>query len=127
VKFAPVFTLERFNDPRWNRTGRTLYESGAFEFPPNKDTIPLLIDHEDDREIGTVHSLFKMDWIDGPWICARATVTDPPEWLKRGRVRAIVSTASRGQRGFLRSAYQMAHIIERQPAASRKGEVSCID
>jgi hypothetical protein len=84
VKFAPIFTLERFDDPVWNRAGRTLYERGAFQFLPGKTTVPLLVDHEDSREIGTVHELFRMDWIDGPWIVARATLTAPPSWLKRG-------------------------------------------
>jgi hypothetical protein len=64
VKFAPIFTLERFDDHAWNRPGRTLYERGAFQFLPGKTTVPLLVDHEDSREIGTVHELFRMDWID---------------------------------------------------------------
>jgi hypothetical protein len=84
IKFAPIFTVERFNDPAWNRPGRQLYESGAFRFLPSEDTVPLVVNHDDSREIGTVHEVFKLDWIDGPWICARATVNDPPSWLKRG-------------------------------------------
>ena len=33
--------------------------------------------------------MFQLDWTDGgPWICARATVTDPPIWLKRHETKA---------------------------------------
>jgi hypothetical protein len=83
VKFAPIFTAERFNDAAWNRPGRTMYERHAFQFLPGKTTAPLLIDH--DREIGTVESMFLMDWVDGPWMCAKATVdAGAPTWLQRG-------------------------------------------
>lgn len=83
IKFAPVFTLERFNDPTW-RPDRRMYEPGALKFLPTRDTVPLIVDHDDDREIGTVQKLHRWDWIDGPWIFASATVTAPPPWLKRG-------------------------------------------
>jgi hypothetical protein len=83
IKFAPAFTAERFLDPASARPGRTMYQ--RLQFLPSKNAIPLLVNHEDDREIGTVHELFRMDWIDGPWICARATVNaDAPSWLKSG-------------------------------------------
>lgn len=88
IKFAPVFVADRFDDATWNRPGRTLYQRGAFSFLPGKRTVPLLVDHDDDHEVGTVHELFEFDWIDGPWIAARATVTDPPAWLKRGETKA---------------------------------------
>ena len=29
IRFGPVFTAERHNDPRWNKAGRTFYESLA--------------------------------------------------------------------------------------------------
>jgi hypothetical protein len=90
IKFAPIFTLERFNDPKWARPGRTMYEPGAFRFGPSEDpfvdkeTVPLLIDHDPEREIGTVRDLWKWGWIDGPWVFASATLTDVPPWLERG-------------------------------------------
>jgi hypothetical protein len=83
VMIAPVFTSERFTDPRWARPGRTLYYSGSLRFLPTTETVPLLVDHEDEREIGTVHRLTQIDWTDGPWIAASVTVDDPPAWLKR--------------------------------------------
>lgn len=84
VKIAPIFSVERFDDPRWNRPGRTMYYNGALKFLPGKASIPLIVDHDDSCEIGTVHELFKLDWLDGSWVCARATVNTPPAWLKRG-------------------------------------------
>jgi hypothetical protein len=32
IKVAPIRTLERHNDPDWNRPGRTLYGSHALRF-----------------------------------------------------------------------------------------------
>ena len=29
-----------------------------------------------------------MEWADGPWICARTVVDDPPGWLKTYRTKA---------------------------------------
>jgi hypothetical protein len=84
IKFAPVFTHERFNDVTWARPGRRMYERGALEFMPGWDSIPLIVDHDDEREIGVVHRFGAIDWVDGPWLYAVATVTDPPSWLKRG-------------------------------------------
>jgi hypothetical protein len=85
IKFAPIFTAERFSDPAWTRPGRTMCYPGALKFLPGTTTVPLLVDHDDGREIGTVNRLFQMDWVDGPWICASATIDgDPPCWLERG-------------------------------------------
>jgi hypothetical protein len=85
VKFAPIFTLERFDDPAWTRPGRKMYYPGALQFLPGRTSVPLLADHDEDHEVGTVDKLFQMDWTDGPWICASATVPDDAaSWLKRG-------------------------------------------
>ena len=47
--------------------------------------IPLLVNHDPDRRIGTVHELARMGWTDGPWVVARATVDDAPAWLRTQR------------------------------------------
>jgi hypothetical protein len=87
IRFAPIFTHERLNDPSWNRAGRMLFERLKLA----QDTVPFIVDHE--REVGTVHELFRLDWTDGPWIAARATVTDPPGWLRRGAKASFEFTA----------------------------------
>jgi hypothetical protein len=50
---------------------------------PYDETVPLLVDHDDACEIGRVSKLFRVEWEDGPWIAAHATVTNPPDWLNR--------------------------------------------
>ena len=77
IKFAPVLTAERWGDPKWTRPGRTFYWNGALKLIPGRVT-PLVVDHNLERQVGVVHELFTMELTDGPWICARATVTDPP-------------------------------------------------
>ena len=49
---------------------------------------PLVVDHDMEREVGVVHELFTMEWTDGPWICARATVEKPPGWLRTYQTKA---------------------------------------
>ena len=44
----------------------------------------LLVDHDDSREIGVVHHLWRWDWVDGPWVIAHVTVDNAPSWLRRG-------------------------------------------
>jgi hypothetical protein len=62
-----------------------MYEPGALKFLPGRDSIPLLVSHDADREIGRLNMLYRMDWTDGPWFVAAGTVTtDPPPWLKHG-------------------------------------------
>ena len=82
IQLAPIWTYQRHTDPAWNRPGRSLYEAGALKFAPAVTEIPLLVDHEDDQRIGTVHELVRIEWLDGPWLCARATVDEAPGWLR---------------------------------------------
>lgn len=91
MKFAPIVTAERMNNPTWERPGRTMYWPGSLRFLPIHSEIPLVVDHNLERQVGVVHELFEMDWIDGPWVCARATVSDPPCWLKRYETKASFS------------------------------------
>ena len=88
IKFAPVHTLERHNDPAWNRAGRSLDEIGSLRFAPGRSTVPLVVDHREEREVGIVHKIFRADWSDGPWWMASATLTEPPAWLEKYGTRA---------------------------------------
>ena len=87
IKIAPITTLERVNDPNWARSGRTLYDHGSLTFFPGKTSVPLLVNHDENHEIGVVRELMRFEDTDGPWLVAVANVSDRPEWLKRG-VRA---------------------------------------
>jgi hypothetical protein len=91
IKFAPIWTFERHNDPVWNRAGRTLYEAGSLKFLPSVTEVPLIVDHDEEREIGVVHELSRIEWSDGPWICARASIYDAPAWLQQYKTKASFS------------------------------------
>lgn len=91
IRVAPIQTLERRNDPRWTRRGRTLYQPDALRFLPSRPTVPLLVDHDDEREIGFVREIIRMEDTTGPWLFARAVVTDPPAWLRRGTPASLGS------------------------------------
>jgi hypothetical protein len=84
IKFAPVVTLKRVeHDPTWQDPDRTLYWSGSLELHPGYREIPVIVDHDFERQVGTVDSLVEMPFADGPWVCAFATITDPPAWLEQ--------------------------------------------
>jgi hypothetical protein len=82
IKFAPVLTAERYNNPKWERPGRDFYWSGSLTLLPRRET-PLLVNHDESRQVGIVRELSVLDWTDGKWICAHVTVTDPPCWLDK--------------------------------------------
>jgi hypothetical protein len=92
LRFAPLTTLERINNPNWKRPGRTMYDAGALTFFPGKSSAPLLVNHDKTREIGVIDELMRFEDTDGPWLVALATVTDRPCWLERG---GCVSFATR--------------------------------
>jgi hypothetical protein len=63
VRFAPVATAERVNDPKYQGTGRTLYN--RLELLPGQATAPLVVNHDLEREIGVVRSLMRFDDVGG--------------------------------------------------------------
>ena len=46
--------------------------------------VPLIVDHDATREVGVVHGFLEFADTDGDWAWARATISDPPPWLKTG-------------------------------------------
>jgi hypothetical protein len=88
IRFAPLTTLERVNDERWKRPGRTMYDHGALTFAPGKSSVPLLVDHAKEREIGVVHTLTRYEDTDGPWLAAIAEITELPCWLRKYESKA---------------------------------------
>ena len=91
IRVAPIQTLERRNDPHGTRPGRRLYQPGALFFLPTRTTVSLFIDHDDDREIGYVREIVRMEESTGPWLVGRAVVTDPTAWLRRGTAASLGS------------------------------------
>ncbi len=58
-------------------------------FLPSKSSVPVVINHDVDREVGRVHEIFVMEWPEGSemrrWNVARCSLIDPlPGWLRRG-------------------------------------------
>jgi len=91
IMFAPLHTVERHNDPKWNHPGRTLYEQKAIRFMPGVSEIPLLVDHDKSQQVGVVDMLYRLQWTDGPWMVANATVHDAPPWLRKEDTKASFS------------------------------------
>jgi hypothetical protein len=91
LKVAPIHTLKRHNDPTWNREGRTLYSSNSLRFLPYLQTVPLLVDHDEDQEIGYIHDIIRLSEADGPWLLGRAVITAAPSWLKSGTPASLCS------------------------------------
>jgi hypothetical protein len=82
IAFAPETSAKRLNDPR--RGKRTLYDTSQLRMLPHEQTIPLLVDHDENRELGRVNELMRLRDSDGWWLCAIATLEKCPVWLKRG-------------------------------------------
>lgn len=82
VAIAPLLDATRFGSPEWERPGRDSYWGNSLQLLPGEG-VPLLIDHDDARRIGTVHALYELDVGGGKWVTASATVTDPPAWLRK--------------------------------------------
>jgi hypothetical protein len=111
IMFAPLHTLERHNDPTWNHPGRTLYEGRGLGFKPSVSKIPLLVDHDDERRVGTVHAIHRMEWTDGPWMVAYATVHDPPRWLRRYDTKASFGFSAMWRGTFTECEHIMAALV----------------
>ncbi|MGZ4391715.1 MAG: hypothetical protein ACXVRK_06300 [Gaiellaceae bacterium] len=45
---------------------------------------PVVVDHDTGRLAGIVDELVELPDTDGTWVAARCTISDPPDWLRRG-------------------------------------------
>ena len=82
IKFAPLVSAEALLDPGSVRAGRQLYDHGAFRLL--RPDLPILVDHDDSRQVGIVREVAEIADTDGDWLAALATFTDPPGWVTRG-------------------------------------------
>jgi len=82
ITIAPLLDARRFRDPEWERPDRDSYWGGSLTLL-RREGVPLLIDHDDARRIGTVHALYELEVGGSKWVTASATVTDPPAWLRK--------------------------------------------
>jgi len=82
IAIAPLLDAKRFGNPEWERPGRDSYWGNSLKLLPGE--VALLVDHDDERQIGVVRALYELAWTDGRWVVADAVVTDPPSWLRKG-------------------------------------------
>lgn len=84
IKFARAFDPQRIIDgpPQGEPT---MFDRAGLTFLPGTRTIPLVVDHDLERQIGEVHEIVRWGWTDGEWLVARCSISDPmPPWLKKG-------------------------------------------
>jgi hypothetical protein len=62
--------------------GAEVFQRGALTMLPAGSRV--LVDHDDEREIGFVRELVEFPDSDGHWLAALTTITEPPGWLRRG-------------------------------------------
>ena len=87
LRFVPAYTPHLLDDPRLVR--QLMVERGALTKVKLDEPIPVVVDHDLDRQIGTVRSIDVWDDVMpgafvAPWFFAHVDLEDPPEWLKRG-------------------------------------------
>jgi hypothetical protein len=64
--------------------GQTRY-GHRMRLAPWVERVPLLIDHDEGKRVGTVLALDEFDDTDGRWVYARCRMyADAPAWVKRG-------------------------------------------
>ena len=87
---APLLTVDRMNNPSWERPGRNLYLSRSLSFLPGRETVPLVIDHDMSRQAGVVHDLFEMDWHRRDVDLRSRHDYHAPCWLRRNEDQGVV-------------------------------------
>ena len=87
LRFTPAFTPRVLDEPRLVR--EMMVERGALTKVKLDEPTPVVIDHDLDRQVGTVREIAVWDdvvtgTLVAPWYFASCDITDPPGWLKRG-------------------------------------------
>ncbi|HEY2371774.1 MAG TPA: hypothetical protein VGH82_04425 [Gaiellaceae bacterium] len=61
--------------------GETRYQRGCMRILPGRiDPIPLIVDHNVERQIGLVDVIIELDG----WLAFRCTLQEAPSWLRKG-------------------------------------------
>lgn len=87
LRFAPVYDGSRIlTEPRLVR--KLMVERGALEKVKREEPIPVVIDHDPERQVGTVREIFiapdvSYGGVVADWYHASVELTDAPGWLKR--------------------------------------------
>jgi hypothetical protein len=88
IRIAEVVAGDVLRDPEAIPAGRELVQRGALRLI--SDDVPLIVDHDRDQRIGVVNELVEWPMVDGLWLAARVTITEPlPGWLRRGSAASM--------------------------------------
>ena len=60
-----------------------MYDLGGLTFL-KRESVPVVVDHDEGKPVGEVHELVAWNFTDGRWIVARARLDAPPGWIRRG-------------------------------------------
>ena len=84
LRFTPVFDPRIIEVPGLARD--LMVQRGAIEKIRLDEPTPVVINHDMDRQVGTVREIYTAPSVDGghvrDWFYASCEITDPPGWLK---------------------------------------------
>jgi hypothetical protein len=85
LRFAPAYDSRIVTDPKFART--LMVQRGALEQINRDQPIPVLVDHDMSRQVGTVREIFVAPDITyggvvQDWYFASVEIAEPPGWLK---------------------------------------------
>jgi hypothetical protein len=79
IRIGPIFDGEP-----WLPEGATYWQRGSLKPLPNRTEIPVVIDHDPDRIIGSVDEIIEWNGdADGVWLAARCWI-DGSDWPRKG-------------------------------------------
>jgi hypothetical protein len=106
IKIGRLVTADVLHDLKnGNASPDRFYARGALQLL-RREGVPVVVDHSMDCRIGVVHGLVEFEDTDGCWVWARARITDPPPWLRKGTRCSFGSLPiHRGGLGWIHSAF----------------------
>jgi hypothetical protein len=86
IRLGPLVSEEALRDPASEERGRDIYQRGAMSLVRDA---PVLVNHLDGLEVGSVEELW--EWNEGPggWLVARCTITAELLWLRVGTKASV--------------------------------------
>ena len=91
IGLGRIFTAELLARAETLPAGSDVYDRGGLRLNRH---VAVLVDHDPSRPIGYVRELATFEGADGPWVTARAIITAPPSWLRRGSAASVCYAAT---------------------------------
>ena len=90
VKFARAYDPGALLGPV--RGSGTMYEPAGLTFRPSQQHVPVVVDHDIERQLGVAVELGTLPWTDTKWLIARCKLDAPaPSWIKQWTTKASFS------------------------------------